>query len=149
EGAGTRGFAVGYPEKAHLAFDANDMRLALLWQGGFLDAAKHWTDPGPGSPGPPRDNNLPLHPGAPLAELPKPESPWPATPARAQGYRFLGYTLTADDRPTFRYAVGDVKVEDFPNAVAGKDPSLRRTLKLTAPRPIENLYFRAAVGTKI
>jgi mono/diheme cytochrome c family protein len=149
EGAGARGFAVGYPEKAHLAFDANDMRLALLWQGAFLDAARHWTDRGVGYEGPLGDNILHLHAGAPFAELPKPDAPWPATPARAQGYRFLGYTLTADDRPTFRYAFGDVKVEDFPNAVAGKEPSVRRVLKLTAPRPVENLYCRAAVGTKV
>src|SRR5262249_37635199 len=36
EGAGPRGIAVGYPEKVHLAFDANDVRLAMLWQGAFI-----------------------------------------------------------------------------------------------------------------
>src|SRR5262249_5847446 len=70
-------------------------------------------------------------------------------PVKAQGYRFLGYKLTADDRPTFLYAAGDVKVEDFPNPVAGKEVAVRRTLRLTAAKPVEDLYFRAAVGTKI
>ncbi|MFN3484700.1 MAG: hypothetical protein ACK44W_04365, partial [Planctomycetota bacterium] len=48
QGAGPRAIAVGYPEHAHLAFDANHMRLALLWRGDFIDASKHWVDRGPG-----------------------------------------------------------------------------------------------------
>ena len=34
EGAGPRGIGVGYPEKANLVFDAENPRLALIWQGG-------------------------------------------------------------------------------------------------------------------
>ena len=30
QGAGTRAIGVGYPEKVNLAFDANELRLALL-----------------------------------------------------------------------------------------------------------------------
>ena len=48
EGAGSRAIGVGYPEKADLAFDANDMRLALIWQGAFIDAARHRTGRGSG-----------------------------------------------------------------------------------------------------
>jgi len=153
DGAGPRAIAVGYPEKAHLAFDANDLRLALLWQGAFMDAGRHWTDRGSGYEGPMGDNILHLPAGVAFAVLPSGDTPWPTLPARKQGtYHFLGYNLSEDDRPTFFYSVGNVKVEDFPNAVAatGKaDPSLRRTLKLTATGAADNLYFRAAVGTKI
>ena len=67
DGAGTRGIAVGYPEKANLAFDANEMRLALIWQGAFLDAARHWAGRGEGFEGPAGDNILQLHGGAPFA----------------------------------------------------------------------------------
>jgi hypothetical protein len=149
EGAGNRAIAVGYPEKAHLAFDANEMRLALLWQGAFLDAARHWTDRGAGAEGPLGDNILRLHGGAAFAALPKPDAPWPSATPKELGYVFKGYRLTPDDRPTFVYAFGDVRVEDFPNAVAGKEPSLRRTLKLSSARPPEGLYFRAAVGDQV
>src|SRR5262249_14979482 len=58
EGAGPRAIAVGYPEKAHLAFDANDLRLALVWQGAFMDASRHWTDRGAGFEPPLGDNVL-------------------------------------------------------------------------------------------
>ncbi len=76
-GAGTRAIAVGYPEKAHLAFDANEMRLALLWQGAFIDAARHWTDRGSGFGEPLGDNILTLHHGAGFAVLDKPDQAWP------------------------------------------------------------------------
>ncbi|HZT81541.1 MAG TPA: hypothetical protein VFA26_15045, partial [Gemmataceae bacterium] len=149
QGAGTRAIGVGYPEKANLAFDANELRLALIWQGAFIDAARHWTDRGAGSEGPLGDNVLKLHGGAPFAVLSKSDAAWPTTAPKEMGYRFKGYRLTPDDRPTFLYTFGGVKVEDFPNAVAGKEPSLRRALTLTAARPPEGLYFRAAVGSKI
>ncbi len=149
QGAGTRAIAVGYPEKAHLAFDANEMHLALIWQGAFIDAGRHWSDRGEGFQGPLGDNVLKLHGGAAFAVLSKSDEAWPTAPPKELGWKFKGYRLTPDDRPTFLYSFGDVQVEDFPNAVAGSDPSLHRTLKLTAANAVENLSFRAAVGTKI
>jgi mono/diheme cytochrome c family protein len=149
DGAGTRAIAVGYPEQIHLAFDANDLRLALLWQGAFLDAARHWTDRGAGFEGPLGDNVLSLHSGAAFALLAKPDAAWPTASTREQGWKFLGYRLTPDDRPTFLYGRTGLKVEDFPNPVAGKEPALRRTLTLTATEPPGDLYFRAAVADRI
>lgn len=149
QGAGTRAIGVGYPEKANLAFDANEMRLAMVWQGAFIDASRHWLDRGAGFQGPLGDNILKLHPGATFAVLAKPDEAWPTIAPKELGYRFKGYRLTPDDRPTFLYTFGDLKVEDFPNAVAGKDPSIRRTLKLSVTKPVDHIYFRAAVGSKI
>jgi hypothetical protein len=149
EGAGSRGIGVGYPEKVNLAFDANELRLAMVWQGGFIDAARHWTDRGSGFEGPLGDNILGLPVGVPFATLAKPDDAWPGAAAKAQGYRFLGYRLSPDDRPTFLYAAGEINVEDLPEAVAGKEPSLRRRITLTAEKPVAGLYHRAAVGTKI
>jgi mono/diheme cytochrome c family protein len=148
-GAGTRAIGVGYPEKVNLAFDANDLRLALLWQGAFIDAARHWTDRGSGWEGPLGDNVLTLPAGPSFARLEKVDSAWPAKASREAGYRFLGYHLTADDRPTFLYSVAEIHVEDFPVAVAGQEGTLRRSLILTSVKPIDSLVFRAAVGNKI
>jgi mono/diheme cytochrome c family protein len=148
-GAGTRAIAVGYPEKVNLAFDANELRLALLWQGSFIDAAKHWTDRGAGFEGPLGDNILRFPAGPSLAVLAKPDAAWPTSPAKEHGWRFDGYRLSPDDRPTFLYSHDGLKVEDTPSAVAGAEPSLRRTLKLTSERLVEGLYFRAATGDKI
>jgi hypothetical protein len=150
QGAGPRAIGVGYPEKAHLAFDANDVRLAMIWQGAFMDARRHWTGRGEGFEPPMGDNVLHLPAGAAFAVLSQPEEPWPTTPAKTQGYRFLGYRLSDDQRPTFLYAFKDVKVEDFPNAVETKGSSgIRRVLTLTAENGVDKLYFRAATGDKI
>ena len=48
EGAGVRAIGVGYPEEINLAFDANNMRLAMIWRGSFMDASRHWTGRGQG-----------------------------------------------------------------------------------------------------
>lgn len=150
EGAGPRAIGVGYPEKAHLAFDANGMRVAMVWKGAFIDAARHWNDRGAGFEGPLGDDVLHLHAGVPFAILSKPEAAWPSAPAKEIGYRFRGYRLTRDDRPTFRYVLGAIEFEDVPNPiVTGKEVSLRRVLTATATKPADNLFYRAAVGNKI
>jgi mono/diheme cytochrome c family protein len=149
QGAGPRGIAVGYPERVSLAFDANELRLAMIWQGAFMDAAHHWTDRGAGYEGPLGDNILHLTPGPAFAFLKKADEAWPNAEARKLGYHFLGYKLTPDDRPTLRYSLGDVTVEDFPNGVAGKDNTLLRKLTLTASKPTEKLYFRPLTANKI
>lgn len=150
DGGGTRAIAVGYPEKAHLSFDANDLRLALVWQGAFIDASKHWNDRGAGNQPPLGDNVIHLPAGAAFARLTKPDDAWPTSKPRELDYHFLGYRLTKDQRPTFRYRVGAVEIEDFPNAVASQPhSSVRRTVTLTTKEPPDNLYFRAMVADKI
>jgi mono/diheme cytochrome c family protein len=150
QGAGPRGIAVGYPEKVSLAFDANDLRLALLWQGAFFDAARHWSNRSEGFEGPLGDNILRLPSGPEFAVLDRDDQPWPTKSGRELGYHFRGYRLTPDDRPTFLYAIESVKIEDYSNPVAAKTgPGLRRTLTLTAASPPGNLWFRAAAANKI
>jgi mono/diheme cytochrome c family protein len=150
EGVGPRGIAVGYPEKASLGFDANDLRLALIWQGDFLDAVRHWSDRSEGFEPPLGDNVVHLPPGVAFAVLTKENEAWPNRSAKELGYQFGGYRTTTDGRPTFLYDCCNVRIEDCPNAVAGKSsPSIRRVLTLTADKPVANLWFRAAVADKI
>jgi mono/diheme cytochrome c family protein len=153
EGAGPRAIAVGYPEQAHLAFDANNLRLALIWQGAFIDASRHWTDRGSGFEPPAGDNVITFPNMVAFAQLATEDQKWPTTSGRdLPGYQFNGYRVTRDERPTFLYTIHGVKIEDFPNALrAGPSavPGIRRTLSLTCEHKVDNLYFRAAVGSKI
>jgi hypothetical protein len=41
ENAGPRAIGVGFPEGAHLAWDAEALRLALVWRGAFIDSGRH------------------------------------------------------------------------------------------------------------
>ena len=152
QGAGPRAIAVGYPEKAHLAFDANNLRLALIWQDAFMDASRHWTDRGSGFEPPAGDNVVSFPNTVAFAKLDSMTAAWPSKSGREMpGYHFNGYRVTKDGRPTFLYTIHGVKVEDFPNAIAATtgSPGLRRTLKLSAATPAEHLYFRAAAAAKI
>ena len=150
EGAGPRAIAVGYPEKANLAFDAKNMRLALIWQGQFIDASMHWTGRGSGFQRPLGDAVLALPDEPAFARLANEQASWPATSATESGYRFRGYRLTNDRRPRFLYDYVGIHIEDFPNAVDGDPyPTIRRTFTLSCAEPPDDVYFRAAVADQI
>ena len=150
DGGGPRAIGVGYPEKANLAFNAEDMRLALIWQGAFIDAAKHRTGRGQGFEKPLGTNVMQGPPGPPFAVLESDSAAWPQETGKVAGYQFHGYHLDAQRRPAFRYSFNEVHIEDFPIAIAGDpDASFRRTLTLTSDPPVDRLYFRAAVADKI
>jgi mono/diheme cytochrome c family protein len=151
-GAGPRAIGVGYPEKANIAFDANDLRLALIWQGAFIDASRHWSGRGEGFQPPLGDNVVSLPAGPAFATLKSGTDPWPDERSPDSRQTFRGYRLGKDQKPTFLYDVGHVHVEDFPDPILGtaaKAATIRRTLTLTASEPVANLWFRAAVADKI
>lgn len=150
EGAGPRAIGVGLPEKVNFAFDANELRLALIWQGPFIDAARHRTGRGTGYEPPLGYSVVKWTPGPAFALLDSPGASWPTETGRSTTGQFRGYTLDAQQRPAFRYTFGDVTVEDFSEAIASAaDTGLRRTLTLRTAKPATGLHFRAAVGAKI
>jgi mono/diheme cytochrome c family protein len=167
EGAGPRAIAVGYPEEVNIAFDANALRLALIWQGKFIDASKHWGDRGAGFQSPLGDDVVRLVDGAPFAMLgPSPDkTPWPKASGKQAGYQFRGYQLDHVRRPTFCYTLGNLEIEDFPagadlsGAAAGgaagnatdasNQRAIVRTFTLTSPGPVAGVWYRAAAASKI
>jgi cytochrome c2 len=149
-----RGFAVGYSEGANLAWDVDRFALVWLWQGQFIDASKHWVGRGPGFQSPLGDNVLALSSEVPFAVLPEPSTAWPSQPARDQGYKLRGYRYDDTRRPILQYQFDRVLIDDAPRAVkASKEISVERTLTLAVSPgdaiKLDNLVFRAAVGTKI
>ncbi|HEY1083396.1 MAG TPA: PA14 domain-containing protein, partial [Prosthecobacter sp.] len=150
-GAGNRGIAVGYPGGISLAWSAEQMNLALLWRGAFMDASKHWNSRGGGYQSPMGYDVLSPSQGQPFAILASPEDEWPAPVDRAAGYAWKGYRLDAARYPTFMYRWYDTAVEEtFQTAgdgsQAGKgEPQVIRKLKLQGPLP-KNAWMRLAVG---
>jgi len=145
EGAGPRAIGVGYPEQLNIAFDAQNLRLALAWKGAFIDASKHWTGRGQGFQKPAGVEVLKLHDGVPVATLPDMETAWPTVTARESDWQFAGYKLTTDQRPTFMYKNGAIQVEDFPNPVeVAAKANLSRQIKISGTPA--GAYMRLAVG---
>ncbi|PQO37915.1 c-type cytochrome [Blastopirellula marina] len=150
EGAGSRAIGIGFPEKANLAFDAANMNLAMIWQGSFIDASRHWTGRGQGFQPPLGDNVIHLPGGAPWAVLRDPSAKWPETSGKEAGYQFLGYRLDELNNPTFRYRLHDLTVSEAYHAEKeGEFPSLIRTITVDGHAPEGKLLFRALAGANI
>ena len=153
EGLSARGIAVGYPGGLNLAWDAQTMNLAKLWQGQFIDASMHWRDRGVGRQKPLGDLVLNYETSPAVAWLKDPKEAWPNAKSVSENYKFLGYKTDKTGHPTFRYKLADTLVGDRAELSVGpKDsPGLKRTLsiqtgKATAPG---SLWMRLAEGSKI
>jgi len=156
EGAGARAVGVGYPMQKNIAYDADQMRLALVWQGAFIDAARHWTDRGTGFQPPLGYNVYKCVEGVPFAHLASSDTPWPDTARKTSkqqpdnGYVFKGYLLDAQRYPQFRYLFEGNPVTDTcvpVGATNGDEPRLVRTINLKGSGT--DLYFRAAQAASI
>ena len=157
EGAGSRAIGVGYPMQKNIAYDADQMRLALVWQGAFIDAARHWNGRGQGFQPPLGYNVYQCAEGVPFAHLASSDTPWPDTARKKSqqqpdnGYVFKGYRLEGKGRyPEFRYLFEGAPVTDHctpVSALQSQASRLVRTINLTGTRA--DLYFRAARGDSI
>ena len=155
DGAGPRAIGVGYSEGVSLAFDANQMRLAMLWTDGFMDAARHWNGRGQGFQPPNGSNLVKFAEAAPLAVLESPEAAWPTDmepgePAnRPVGFRFKGYILDTKTRqPSFHYEWKGLNISDQPIPLAANDglPSLVREIHVTGTRPGGRIFYQLGKG---
>ncbi len=144
--AGFRAVAVGFPGALNAAFDAEEMRLALLWRGRFLNAGAHWGVQGMGSIRPLGTELVSFPHGTAFAVLEDASAPWPSATSKALGMKFDGYQIDDLKRPTLRYSFQGVGVEDFLTPIEGNGKAgLQRTVKFTAPPPA-GLHLRLAVG---
>jgi hypothetical protein len=165
DGAGPRAIGVGYPEQVHIAWDADQLRLALAWRGAFIDAGRHWTGRGVGFEPPLGDRVFAPDAGTPLAAFESESAirsaAWPQGSARealgpVPGHRFKGYRLDASGRPMFAWRWGecDVRDEIVPATFAGvpgvNGPAvgLRRTITVSGPS-VTASACRIAVGSSI
>ncbi len=149
---GPRSIAIGFPENVHVGFDANNVRMAKIWRGGFFDAKGTWQGRAGQFYGPYGTDVVNLPPGPALAELDDIDSPWPTAGRndRNVGGRFLGYRLDDRGRPALRYRLADILIEEAPiPLIAGGGTDLIRRFRLSAgsdPRP---LFLLLAEGEEI
>jgi mono/diheme cytochrome c family protein len=145
--AGFRGIAVGYPGGVNMAFDPEEMRLALLWRGRFLNAGPHWNVQGMGQIRPLGTDVVVFPKGPGMAVLSNAAAPWPKPPEQKLGMPFKGYQLDKQNRPTLLYAFGQTPIEDHSARIESHDGTtgLRRTITFqSSPQP--GLHVRLAVG---
>ncbi len=146
---GKRGIGVGYPTGVNLAFDAEQMRLGMIWKGKFADPAGVWRSQGHGNVRPLGEDLIRFADGPELEDA---EHPWTADQGRPPHHQFRGYFLDDKQRPTLQYQFRDIHVQDFFRGLNGKtesSPGIRRTITLSGQQNGGNLRFRAAVGKTI
>ena len=150
DGAGPRAIGVGYHEGLNLAFDANNMRLAMIWHGDFIDGARHWIARGQGFQPPAGNDVIRLPEGLAIAELKTEDSAWPESEYRTKELKFDGYVLDKMQRPTFKYSRDEISITDKPVPVGStseeKPGVIRRTLKFVGKGNSTDLYLRLAQG---
>jgi hypothetical protein len=148
-GIGKRGIGVGYPRQLNLAFDAEQMRLAMIWKGKFADPAGVWRSQGHGTVRPLGDNLIRFSPGP---DLDSTANRWMVDEGRPPHHQFKGYSLDEKMRPRFRYQFAGIGVEDYSVDVLDRStgqPFLRRTVTLNSNSDTGDLIFRAAAGQSI
>jgi azurin len=141
-GVGNRAIAVGYPGGVNVAWSAEQMNLALVWRGAFMDAGKHWNSRGGGYQAPMGYDVVQPAFGAPFAVLSAVDAVWPTVQERAAGYVWKGYRLDEKRHPIFRYEWNGVEVED---AYAVSGGVLKRSLKVKGSVPAK-AFLRLAAG---
>lgn len=143
QNTGKRAIAVGLPHGVNLTFDSESLGMNQIWWGRFLDARPVWTSQGSGEAHILTRNPIQLQGGPAIAALDRPEQPWPTTSRRDRGDRWLGYTLDAARRPSFRYTADGVSVEDSPREKPDSNGvSLERVLRVQGDR--SKVWLRAA-----
>ncbi len=147
-GIGKRGIGVGYPGGVNLIFDAEHMRLGSIWKGKFVDPGGVWTGQGSGTARP-LGNPIEFPRGPELDET---QQPWVVDDGRPPHHQFLGYELDGVGRPTFRYRLNSISVEDYFSEVNDQSTGtthLRRTVVLSPADIAEEFRFRLASAENI
>jgi hypothetical protein len=150
-GIGKRGIGVGYPAGINLSFDAGQMRLGSIWSGGFIEASSLWRGQGAGQARILGKDAVNFPAGPAFAVLNSLSASWPTNDSGSlENVAFKGYSLDAQRRPTFRYQLGGVLVEDsFLDVKAGESkPHLVRSVKFSQS-PLPGLHFRVAADRVI
>jgi hypothetical protein len=147
QSAGTHAIAVGFPQKVHYAFDAEQISLTQAWRGRFLDAEGTWFVRFAPPADPIGEEHARLPGGVPFAALDSPLQMWP-TGAETAGYQFGGYRLNKDGVPTFLYRIHHVDVEDRiqPSDNGGLVRQFVLRKRKSASNVADQLYFRPHFG---
>ncbi len=129
--ASARGMAVGFPERKHLAFDFQHLRLHSLWYGDFVNAAATWDGRAGGLIQPEGTGVLLLPEGLAVARLEDQSTTWPQNKRRPDGWRLLGHKRSPEGIPTFRYALGETIVEETLQPVFGARGHFLRKFRIS------------------
>jgi hypothetical protein len=149
-GAGKRTHvvSVGDPAAVHYSMDLARAALLYAWRGPFLETTQMWNGRGEPQLAEPLGATVRFSGAPTVAILRDAAAAWPDSSQADAPYRFHAYSINEDGRPTFRYQVGPVEVEETLRP-APDGATLRRELRLRAPDNTGGVYVLLAQGSKV
>ncbi|MDF9795697.1 hypothetical protein OKW21_000960 [Catalinimonas alkaloidigena] len=135
--------SVGSPEQIHYTYDLDHGTIVQVWRGRFLDATPMWNSRGNGTSRPLGSVQYLSEPEMTVSTMSSANASWNNDTTQ---YRPKGYIMDQDNRPTFRYLMNGVMVNDEIRATEG-GKGIRRELSIE--KPSDNLYVRLAEGNSI
>ncbi|TCD00153.1 3-keto-disaccharide hydrolase [Pedobacter psychroterrae] len=138
--------SVSSPVQVHYSYDLDNGSLFQIWRGDFVDATPMWHERGNGTSRPRGSTTVFTKKPVPaLSKLADAQAAWLAD-TTGTGFKTKGYTVDAQDRPTFHYNMYGTTVTDAIKAIDGGQ-GISRTISLAAP--VDNVYALIADGTSI
>jgi hypothetical protein len=140
--------SVGDPAEVHYSYDAEQGAILHAWRGPFLETTEMWEGRGEPQLAVPLGSVLSLSGAPAVAQIGGPGEVWPDSMTAADGYRFLGYDLDDARRPTFRYRLGPLTVEDRIRP-ADEGGGLVREIRTVGGDGVGGVFVRLARGESI
>jgi hypothetical protein len=136
---------VGSPQKIHYTYDMDNGMMVQVWRGNFLDATPMWDGRGDGSSKPRGAIQYFGKPILNIEKLSNKNAVW-TSDTTATGFRTKGYVLDDKDRPTFKYLLYGIMVNDA-ISVTENNQGIHR--EITIAHAPDNLYVRLAEASTI
>lgn len=154
-GTTPRAIGFGFANGLNIVYSGDNLGAELIWNGKFMDAARHWTDRGQGNEAPAGENVLKLSgvtavsgPVAPSGEhviYQGAKAPFQAIPVVAE---FKGYTLDKNGNPTFNVVgEGFAFTDAWVPATDNGKTSLTRTITAAGTKPVTILLAAGLPNT--
>ncbi len=155
KGVSPRTICVGYPQRLHVAYDAQASRLAKAWRGDFMDAEGTWHARAGMLQEPLGEDTIDFIAGDPVAVLASDAAAWPEASPRG-GWKSAGLARDAAGVPTFfselRDEDGATELRLLDRATPRPRPGgvrLLRQLSVESPESRRDLFHRVAAGRSI
>jgi hypothetical protein len=141
----THVISVGEPGGANYAVDLSKGALLQIWRGGFLETTPMWYGRGETQLAVPTGSVTAFSAQPSLAFLADQQVAWPDSNA---AYNNLGYDVTKDGRPIFKYTLGAASVRETLEP-ADQGRRLTHSFTVTPGTETQVLWCRLAAGTDI
>jgi len=138
--------AVGHPDKINYAIDLSQGALINFWKGGFIDATSMWTQRGETQIAVPLGSKFEISPSPAFAILSNDKDKWPEK--QSDKFKFKGYKVDVDGKPTFLYTVSNFSIEDKIEPQENGS-LLTRIYRVSSGKDANILWFKLAEGINI